>query len=595
MFCKKCGTKAVDGAVFCQNCGAMLIQGGAEAQVSDGESIQDAGEMSISPTGAISEVNQKSVRTSPAAMEMGQEIDICVLLKENAKLCPAIKSVKQIKGGVCLHGKIFSHFVRTDVAHAGQVRMKVKWGLPFSLLYGLPTGLFCILAWMILAEFIKYGSVCIEYYYGMIFAFCCLATGAVLLIRSLMGSKEKETVAAYVRGIAEPRHIFLSAGKGAVMSKIRIAAAVVLVLAGIIILPFNLPDLVEYPDELLAGGFPITRFLDMTQEDVELEFGEPDVIQNRITGDDYYNYYNDEFGGIDHVTYSKETGKVIYIQFYASECTYNQKKLDKSLERVVDILYERYPGNGYSFGVYGSKHSGFYYDDVYFGEIPTGEDYMVQEEFEDGEDVNFRFLELTAFGEKHDDAEWSSNVREKEDYRIDLITVDFENNDKLDGVYGVCLYTDEWVETLAADTAREEIVTYQPAEHEADMEDEDEGISLDQLYMDEDEYYTDYMYWGGLYDGGWMDTELWFGLYSDGSQEPECGYITTTFRGMEDTGKLYYMGANEFRWESEGYDSASPETYYICAVYDGSSYQLMLYNSDGEYEVTFTLSEQYIP
>ena len=121
MFCKKCGTKAVDGAVFCQNCGAMLIQGGAEAQVSDGESIQDAGEMSISPTGAISEVNQKSVRTSPAAMEMGQEIDICVLLKENAKLCPAIKSVKQIKGGVCLHGKIFSHFVRTDVAHAGQV------------------------------------------------------------------------------------------------------------------------------------------------------------------------------------------------------------------------------------------------------------------------------------------------------------------------------------------------------------------------------------------------------------------------------------------------------------------------------------------
>ena len=127
------------------------------------------------------------------------------------------------------------------------------------------------------------------------------------------------------------------------------------------------------------------------------------------------------------------------------------------------------------------------------------------------------------------------------------------------------------------------------------MEDEDEGISLDQLYMDEDEYYTDYMYWGGLYDGGWMDTELWFGLYSDGSQEPECGYITTTFRGMEDTGKLYYMGANEFRWESEGYDSASPETYYICAVYDGSSYQLMLYNSDGEYEVTFTLSEQYIP
>lgn len=107
--------------------------------------------------------------------------------------------------------------------------------------------------------------------------------------------------------------------------------------------------------------------------------------------------------------------------------------------------------------------------------------------------------------------------------------------------------------------------------------------------------YTDYMYWGGCYDGGWMDTELWFGLYSDGTQDPECGYITTTFRGMEDTGKLYYLGGNEFRWESEGYDSVLPVTYYVRAVYNDGSYQLDLYTSDGVYEVTFTLYEQYIP
>ena len=60
-------------------------------------------------------------------------------------------------------------------------------------------------------------------------------------------------------------------------------------------------------------------------------------------------------------------------------------------------------------------------------------------------------------------------------------------------------------------------------------------------------------------------------------------------------GKLYYLGGNQFRWESGGYDSVWPETYYVYAVYNNSEYRLDLYNSDGEYEVTFTLYEQYIP
>lgn len=107
--------------------------------------------------------------------------------------------------------------------------------------------------------------------------------------------------------------------------------------------------------------------------------------------------------------------------------------------------------------------------------------------------------------------------------------------------------------------------------------------------------YTDYIEWGGSYDDGWMDTTLTFSLYSDGTQDPGCGYMTTYFRGMESSGKLYYLGGNEFQWESEGYDSLSAETYYVCAVYNNGAYQLELYNSEGEYEVTFTLYEQYIP
>ena len=107
--------------------------------------------------------------------------------------------------------------------------------------------------------------------------------------------------------------------------------------------------------------------------------------------------------------------------------------------------------------------------------------------------------------------------------------------------------------------------------------------------------YTDYQECGGGYDDGWLDTTLTFSLYSDGTQDPGCGYISTNFRGMESSGKLHYLGGNQFRWENDGYDSVSPEIYYVYAVKEGDAYQLELYNSDGEFEMTFTQYEQYIP
>lgn len=105
--------------------------------------------------------------------------------------------------------------------------------------------------------------------------------------------------------------------------------------------------------------------------------------------------------------------------------------------------------------------------------------------------------------------------------------------------------------------------------------------------------YTDYQEWGGVYDGGWMDTSLTLSLYSDGTQDLECGNITTNFRGNETFGNLYYLGENAFLWEAEY--AASVETYYIYAVYDSGTYQLELYDSDGTYDVTFTQYEQYMP
>ncbi|MGP1411223.1 MAG: PsbP-related protein [Peptoanaerobacter stomatis] len=101
--------------------------------------------------------------------------------------------------------------------------------------------------------------------------------------------------------------------------------------------------------------------------------------------------------------------------------------------------------------------------------------------------------------------------------------------------------------------------------------------------------YTDYLRWCGEYEGGWINTWLHFSLYSDGTQDPGCGNIIEHFRGMEFKGKVYYLGENKFLWEREQNDSI--EKYYIKAILVEGNYQLEIYNSDGEYEVTFNQSE----
>ncbi len=103
--------------------------------------------------------------------------------------------------------------------------------------------------------------------------------------------------------------------------------------------------------------------------------------------------------------------------------------------------------------------------------------------------------------------------------------------------------------------------------------------------------YTDYLLWCGEYDNGWMDTSLTFELYSDGTQDPECGYVTINFRGNEARGKLYYLGGNKFRLEPEEISSTQ---YYIYTIENEAGYQLDFYNLDGGYEVTFTQYQQYI-
>lgn len=465
MFCLKCGAKIVEGAVFCEKCGARLIQNGMDAQSSVSIPVQKSVEISAVSETATSKLDRKTVkdREAKATQELdihkevssilGSDEDIYAILKENIAMCPAIKMAKQRKKGVCLCGKIYSHSVMFAKGHADQVRLKSALAFPFSILYGLPIGLLCCITGIMLGDLIKYGSICIEYYHAMLFALCCLITGVILFAHSFVGRKEKVAIADYVRKIAKLKSVNLYGENKKAMSKIRIVGAVVLTLGGIIILPLCLPNLVDslkYPDELLYNGLPATRFLEMTQEDVEAEYGAPWFTgQHIITGDDYHDYSNSK-GSIGDVVYSRETGKVIYIRFYGDNCSCNGRKLDKPLGWVLDILSARYKGGYPIMGVYGSRHSGFYYEReaVYFGETLSQEDILAQREFENDQYSHYNFASLNVYGEEYYDSGLSLNASGEQDYKIDIISQVWMND--VQNIDYVCLYTDEWIETLNA-------------------------------------------------------------------------------------------------------------------------------------------------
>lgn len=462
MFCSNCGTEAIEGAVFCQKCGAKLVQenNGVQEPVpatgsalkprqtpvmgeelvcgnkSISVSVPEPIEVSADRMDSIQETAQEVHIQEEVPSISGSDSDIYELLKENAYLCPAIKSTKQLKKRIQLRGRICSHSVKLVSVHAVQTRLRSVLAFPFSILYGLLAGVFFITAWIIIADLVKYGSIYREYYHGILLALLCLVVGAIVFIHTFVGRKEKDDIEKYVRGISESRQIYLSERKWAGASTIKIVAAVVLVVAGVIILPLSWPEPLAYPDELLFDGIPAEHFLEMTQKDIESEFEEADPLyQNEVTGDDWYEY--DDYG-IEHVTYSRETGKVMYIEFNPTRCSYNRKNLYRSMERVLDILTEEYwycviPMR-YALEVYGSIHSGFYYYDGEYISEYVSMDFREQHGL--GQSTHYLVFPLHTFGEK--------------DYKIALITYRLEGNHRPLIVYSICLYTDEWVETVNA-------------------------------------------------------------------------------------------------------------------------------------------------
>ena len=87
----------------------------------------------------------------------------------------------------------------------------------------------------------------------------------------------------------------------------------------------------DYPDEILFEDRPITRFIDMTRDDLRAEFGEPGSSPN---GSEHYLDI-----GVREIFYNEQSGKIIYVSFFSYYCTLNGHPISGYLNnRDIDRL-----------------------------------------------------------------------------------------------------------------------------------------------------------------------------------------------------------------------------------------------------------------
>lgn len=273
MYCSKCGTKAIEGAAFCQKCGAKLIQNHREAQEPVTVSVQESVKKPAASVRAGSESEQKSAKddavlksepikvSSPepiktstvpveAIMKTTQKTDIheethsapendkdiYTLLKEKIDKCPTIKSVKQVKMGICFRGKIYNHIVGLA---SGQARITPAMAFPYSILERLPAGVLAYIASCIGWDYAEYGSIYFEDY-ALPFALCLFTAGLLIAFIPYIGRREKASVRECVRKTLEPEGISLTTNE--TKPVIRFVISAIFLLAGALVFIFGVLD-----------------------------------------------------------------------------------------------------------------------------------------------------------------------------------------------------------------------------------------------------------------------------------------------------------------------------------------------------------------
>lgn len=252
MFCPKCGTKAIEGADFCQKCGFKLIKDQEPAPVSVTPIVDSAPvpspptsvEVPVVSTEEIPVRKQEADTPDTPTSSPASSTNIYTLLKENIGICPAVKEAKQHKKSVVLRSGICEYIV-TIISN--QARISNTLIFPLSLLYGLPVSLVAYIASRISWDFAEYGSFYWEDSYFILLALSLLFCGATIMIHTFCGRQKRADVAEYVREIVEPQGIALAPNaKKSGQSVKGLIAAIILIIAGVIILIFPLLENLDF-------------------------------------------------------------------------------------------------------------------------------------------------------------------------------------------------------------------------------------------------------------------------------------------------------------------------------------------------------------
>ena len=349
MFCIKCGSQVADNAVFCQKCGAPIAVVDSVQQTST-EPVSTASQKPVEPTvPTVSKPaepiphspTQVKAMPNPAQQSSAEQktpqtpitstADGSALTKDElsvvTKFSKILRLLLFIGAGLLIIVSAFSEYydmglgwvIPNIVASAFMILMAVWSGKSLNNVnYNkLGTTVTIIMAGFILTPLRVIFNIFYFHYYDYISSDYEDLFLPALDVFAIVFSLALLIIAFKLKPFLAPKRRIKVIGITGIMG--------ILILA--ILLVFTRT---KYPDEVLFHGLPVTRFLEMTRDDVIKEFGEP---RYSTRGGEYYGY------DIEDIRYSNNNGKVVYVRFSSSNCTFNGRVLSLVLlERAMKFI-----------------------------------------------------------------------------------------------------------------------------------------------------------------------------------------------------------------------------------------------------------------
>lgn len=246
MFCHKCGSKSLEGAVFCQKCGTKLMKDEAETQ-SVVEPVTVTASASIETTTStaetISTAAQTSVTPQPNALTSKSTAEICDLLKEGLSHCPKIKTVSPAKksNAIIMKGMVYNYIANIVNGRIVLIRtIAMPFTIPLAIICGFLIWVVASISW----NFMDYGF---DESYTLPLAIGLLAIGLFLAAITFLGEREAGTVLPYIRKAIEPEELLVPTGEKQKRSYIiTLTAMLAIALIGIVMLIFVVADSFEF-------------------------------------------------------------------------------------------------------------------------------------------------------------------------------------------------------------------------------------------------------------------------------------------------------------------------------------------------------------